>query len=114
MLDKLLESENQADLRLRALQRLTEKEGSHGERLNASAAFRVLHDLASSPSTSAAALVDGDDARSCRTLNAADAFSRSPCEPSFSVNRCSARRRRSAWFSDSSSLSSIVPPHFSP
>jgi PAS domain S-box-containing protein len=56
MLDKLLESENQADLRLRALQRLTEKEGSHGERLNASAAFRVLHDLASSPSTSAAAL----------------------------------------------------------
>jgi PAS domain S-box-containing protein len=54
MLNKLIE--NQADLRLRALQRLTGKNGSHDERLNASAAFGVLHDLASSPSTSAAAL----------------------------------------------------------
>src|SRR3984893_8149431 len=52
----LLGAENQGDLRLRALQRLTGTNGSHEARLNASAAFRVLHDLASSPSTSAAAL----------------------------------------------------------
>jgi len=51
-----VEAESEADLRLRALQRLTGKNGSHDARLNASTAFRVLHDLASSPSTSAAAL----------------------------------------------------------
>jgi PAS domain-containing protein len=56
MLNDLNEAESQANLRLRALQRLTGKNGSHGARLNASAAFRVLHDLASSPSTGAAAL----------------------------------------------------------
>lgn len=49
-------AESQADLRLRALQRLTGTNGSHDARLNASSAFRVLHDLASSPSTGAAAL----------------------------------------------------------
>jgi PAS domain S-box-containing protein len=56
MSGNLIEAESQAELRLRALQRLTGKSGSHDARLNASAAFRVLHDLASSPSTSAAAL----------------------------------------------------------
>src|SRR3984893_7637936 len=56
MSSDLIGAENQAELRLRALQRLTGKNGSHDARLNASAAFRVLHDLASSPSTSAAAL----------------------------------------------------------
>ena len=56
MSSNLIEAESEADLRLRALQRLTGKNGSHDARLNASAAFRVLHDLASSPSTSAAAL----------------------------------------------------------
>jgi PAS domain S-box-containing protein len=49
-------AEGQASLRLRALQRLTGHNGSHDARLNASAAFRCLYDLASSPSTSAAAL----------------------------------------------------------
>jgi PAS domain-containing protein len=48
--------ESQADLRRRALQRLTGTNGPHDARLNASSAFRVLHDLASSPSTGAAAL----------------------------------------------------------
>jgi PAS domain-containing protein len=56
MSNNLIEAESQADLRLRALQRLTGKNGSHDARLNASAAFQVLHDLASSPSTGAAAL----------------------------------------------------------
>jgi PAS domain S-box-containing protein len=56
MLNKLIEAENQADLRLRALQRLTGQNDSHDVRLNASAAFGVLYNLASSPSTSAAAL----------------------------------------------------------
>src|ERR1700737_479735 len=56
MASNLIEAESEADLRLRALQRLTGKSGAHDGRLNASAAFRVLHDLASSPSTSAAAL----------------------------------------------------------
>src|ERR1700676_1428914 len=56
MSSDLLGAENQADLRLRALQRLTGTNGSHDARLNASTAFRVLHDLASSPSTGAAAL----------------------------------------------------------
>ena len=56
MSSNLIEAESEADLRLRALQRLTGINGSHDARLNASAAFRVLHDLASSPSTSAAAL----------------------------------------------------------
>ena len=45
-----------ADLRLRALQRLTGTHGPHDTRLNASAAFKVLYDLASSPATGAAAL----------------------------------------------------------
>src|ERR1700736_402349 len=56
MSSNLIEAEGEADLRLRALHRLTGKRGSHDGRLNASAAFLVLHDLASSPSTSAAAL----------------------------------------------------------
>jgi PAS domain-containing protein len=56
MSSDLIEAESQAALRVRALQRLTGKDASHDTRLNASAAFRVLHDLASSPSTSAAAL----------------------------------------------------------
>jgi PAS domain-containing protein len=56
MSSNLIEAESEPDLRLRALQRLTGKSGSHDGRLNGSAAFRVLHDLASSPSTSAAAL----------------------------------------------------------
>src|ERR1700724_1622859 len=56
MSSDLLGAENQGDLRLRALQRLTGTNGSHDARLNASTAFRVLHDLASSPSTGAAAL----------------------------------------------------------
>jgi PAS domain-containing protein len=56
MSNNLIEAESQTDLRLRALQRLTGKNGSHDARLNASAAFQVLHDLASSPSTGAAAL----------------------------------------------------------
>jgi PAS domain S-box-containing protein len=54
MLKKLTEKE--ADLRVRALQRLTGKSDSHDVRLNASAAFGVLYNLASSPSTGAAAL----------------------------------------------------------
>lgn len=41
---------------MRALDRLTGESGSHGTRLNASAALQTLHDLASSPSTGAAAL----------------------------------------------------------
>jgi PAS domain-containing protein len=56
MSNNLIEAESQTDLRLRALQRLTGKNGSHDARHNASAAFQVLHDLASSPSTGAAAL----------------------------------------------------------
>src|SRR6202051_5400537 len=56
MSSDLLGAENQADLRLSALQRLTGKNGLHDARLNASAAFRVLPVLASSPSTSVAAL----------------------------------------------------------
>jgi PAS domain S-box-containing protein len=56
MSSDLSELESQADLRLRALQRLTGKNGPHDTRLNASSAFRVLHDMASSPSTGAAAL----------------------------------------------------------
>ena len=56
MSSNLIDAGSDADLRLRALQRLTGKNGSHDARLNASTAFRVLHDLASSPSTSAAAL----------------------------------------------------------
>jgi PAS domain-containing protein len=51
-----IEAQNQTDLRLRALQRLTVPGGSHDARLNSSAAFAVLHELASSPSTAAAAL----------------------------------------------------------
>jgi hypothetical protein len=50
------ETRSEANLRLRALQKLTGRTDSHGERLNASAAFRVLHDLALSPATGAAAL----------------------------------------------------------
>jgi hypothetical protein len=56
MRNDLIKAESQADLRLRALQRLTGNNGSHDARLNGSAAFQVLHDLASSPSTGAAAL----------------------------------------------------------
>jgi hypothetical protein len=56
MSNNLNDAESQLNLRLRALQRLTGKNGSHGGRLNASAAFQVLHDLASSPATGAAAL----------------------------------------------------------
>ncbi len=56
MSSDLIGTWNQADLRLRALQRLIGENGSHDARLNASAAFRVLHDLASSPATSTAAL----------------------------------------------------------
>jgi len=56
MSSDLYESESQANLRLRALQRLTGKNGSHGSRLNPSTALQALHDLASSPSTGAAAL----------------------------------------------------------
>jgi PAS domain S-box-containing protein len=56
MRNYLIKAESQADLRLRALQRLTGNNGSHDARLNGSAAFQVLHDLASSPSTGAAAL----------------------------------------------------------
>lgn len=56
MRSDLMGGGNQADLRLRALQRLTGTTGTHDTRLNASTAFRVLHDLASSPSTGAAAL----------------------------------------------------------
>ena len=56
MSSDLNEADNQANLRLRALQRLTGENGSHGSRMNASAALQALHDLASSPSTGAAAL----------------------------------------------------------
>jgi len=52
----LNEAESQANLRLRALHRLTGNNGSHGARLNASAALQALHDLISSPATGAAAL----------------------------------------------------------
>ena len=52
----LNQAESQANLRLRALHRLTGNNGSHGARLNASAALQALHDLASSPLTGAAAL----------------------------------------------------------
>ncbi len=56
MASDLIESKNQVDLRLRALRRLTGKDDAHHARWNSSAAFRVLHELASLPSTSAAAL----------------------------------------------------------
>jgi PAS domain-containing protein len=56
MSSDLSEAESQADLRLRALHRLTGKNGSHGARLDASAALQALYDLACSPSTGAAAL----------------------------------------------------------
>jgi PAS domain-containing protein len=46
----------QAELRARAVMRLTGTNGSHDSRMKASAAFQVLHDLASSPSTAAAAM----------------------------------------------------------
>jgi PAS domain S-box-containing protein len=47
---------NQADLRLRAVKELTGADASLDARANASAAFRVLHQLASSPSTAGAAM----------------------------------------------------------
>jgi PAS domain-containing protein len=56
MSSDLNEADSQANLRLRALHRLTGKNGSHGSRLNGTAALQALHDLASSPSTGAAAL----------------------------------------------------------
>ena len=52
----LIETESQLNLRLRALQRLAGKDVSHEGRRDASAAFRVLHQLATLPSTSEAAL----------------------------------------------------------
>jgi len=51
-----LDFESAEGLRLRALQRLTGDTCAQEARLNASAAFQVLHDLASSPATGAAAL----------------------------------------------------------
>jgi PAS domain-containing protein len=56
MLNESNKAGNEADLRLRALERLTGKNAGHEVRMNASAAFGVLYNLASSPSTSAAAL----------------------------------------------------------
>ena len=47
---------SQADLRLRALRHLTGPGGSDDTRLNGAAALGVLHDLAASPATAAAAL----------------------------------------------------------
>jgi PAS domain S-box-containing protein len=47
---------SQAELRQRAVTQLTGAPASLDARMNASAAFRVLHDLASSPSTAAAAM----------------------------------------------------------
>jgi PAS domain-containing protein len=49
-------AESPADLRLRALKRLTVPGGSHEARLTPTAAFAALHELASSPSTAPAAL----------------------------------------------------------
>lgn len=49
-------SKSEKALRLRALKHLGEPGGSHDKRLDASAALGVLHGLASSPSTAAAAL----------------------------------------------------------
>ncbi len=49
-------TESPAELRLRALKQLTVAGGSHDARLNSTAAFAALHELASSPSTAAAAL----------------------------------------------------------
>lgn len=45
-----------AELRRRAVERLSGASGSHDSRLRGSAALQVLHDLASSPSTAAAAM----------------------------------------------------------
>jgi len=56
MSSDFIETEGKVELRLRALQRLTGKDDSRDARWNSSAAFRVLHELASLPSTSAAAL----------------------------------------------------------
>jgi len=56
MASDLNEAESQANLRMRALHRLTGGNGTHGARLNGSAALQALHDLASSPLTGAAAL----------------------------------------------------------
>jgi len=56
MSSDVIGSASEADLRLRALRRLTGPDGSHDTRLNAAAALGVLYDLASSPSTAAAAL----------------------------------------------------------
>ena len=47
---------SQVDLRLSALKRLTGQAGSPETRLNAAAAFRVLYELAASPSTASSAL----------------------------------------------------------
>jgi len=56
MSSSFAETDGKEGLRRRALQRLTGDNGLHHARLNASAAFRVLYDLASSPSTGPAAL----------------------------------------------------------
>ena len=56
MSSEVIEGAGEAELRLRALRRLTGEIGSPDTRLNATAALGVLYDLASSPSTAAAAL----------------------------------------------------------
>jgi PAS domain S-box-containing protein len=56
MSSDVIGAESQAELRLRALKRLTGPAGSYDKRLNAAAALGVLHELASSPSTAVAAL----------------------------------------------------------
>lgn len=49
-------AQNQADLRLSALKRLTGQTASQENRLNSSAALGILYELASSPSTASSAL----------------------------------------------------------
>ncbi len=53
---KLPGAENERELRLRALKRLSGSADSHDKRFDASAALGVLHELASSPSSAGAAL----------------------------------------------------------
>jgi PAS domain-containing protein len=56
MLNDAIGDQSEANLRRRALNRLTTSAGSHETRLNSSAALGALHKLASSPSTAAEAL----------------------------------------------------------
>jgi len=56
MIRKANEVESKSDLRLRALSRLTGRSAPDGARASASVSLRVLHELASSPSTAADAL----------------------------------------------------------